>query len=206
MCSAVFGRNSAFVGLVQVDISVRGLTEAEARSGLPDLLDEFRQRPWLLRPRACWYSARGCWSIGVDYEGHDKDLCERAVFDELWDCVAACFPSVSDIQFKIEGTGFAPVADKRRMPWIARVTAGLVGGVLIGGGGLVLLLARPLKWDVVMSCGQRLALAATSFTELPAANGPSRLSYGSCHEDILYCRCVDNAAADGRRNRLCRQL
>ena len=98
------------MAFVHVDISARGFTEAEARSGLPDLLDEFQHRHWLVRPTAVWDAARCCLAIGIDYEGHDTKLCGQAVLDEVWDCVIACLQSASDIHFKIDDSRITPVA------------------------------------------------------------------------------------------------
>ena len=98
------------MAFVHVAISVRGFTEAEARSGLPDLLDEFKHRPWLFRPSAVWDAVRSCLVIGVDYEGHDTDLCGRAVLDEVQDCIVACLQTASDIHFEIDDSRFTAVA------------------------------------------------------------------------------------------------
>ena len=100
----------AFMAFVHVDISVRGFTEAEARSGLRDLLDEFQHRHWLFRPSAVWDAARRCLAVGIDYEGHDTKLCGQAVLDEVRDCVIACLQSASDIHFEIDDSRFTPVA------------------------------------------------------------------------------------------------
>ena len=97
------------MAFVRVDISVRGLTETEVRSGLPDLLAEFKRRHWLFRPSAVWDAPRNCLAIGIDYEGHDTKLCGQAVLDEVGDCVIACFQSASDIQFEIDDSRLTPV-------------------------------------------------------------------------------------------------
>jgi hypothetical protein len=100
----------AIMAFVHVDISIRGFTEAEARNGLPDLVDEFRHRHWLFRPTAVWDAARSCLAVGIDYEGLDTKLCGQAVLDEVRDCVIACLQSASDIHFEIEDSTFTPVA------------------------------------------------------------------------------------------------
>jgi hypothetical protein len=98
------------MGFVHVNVSVRGFTEAEARNGLPDLLAEFQQRQWLLYPSAAWDATRSCLAIGIDYEGHDTKLCEKAVLDEVRDCVVACLQSASDIHFEVDDSRFTSVA------------------------------------------------------------------------------------------------
>ncbi|MGB8355022.1 MAG: hypothetical protein WCD79_14090 [Chthoniobacteraceae bacterium] len=98
------------MAFIRVTIAVRGFTEAEARNGLPDLLDEFQQRPWLFRPGTVWDATRNCISITIDYEGRDIKLCGQAVLDEVWDCVIACMQSTSDIHFELEGSSFAPIS------------------------------------------------------------------------------------------------
>jgi hypothetical protein len=102
--------NLAFMAFVHIDISVRGFTEAEARNGLPDLVDEFQQRHWLFHPTAVWDVTRSCLAIGIGYEGHDMKLCERAVLDEVQDCVVACLQTASDIHFEIDDSRFIPAA------------------------------------------------------------------------------------------------
>jgi hypothetical protein len=98
------------MGFVHIDISVRGFTETEARSGLPDLLNEFQRRPWLHCPSADWDAGRSCLAVGTDYEGHDVKQCERAVLDEVRDCVIVCLQYTSDIHFEIEGSRFTSTA------------------------------------------------------------------------------------------------
>jgi len=94
------------MAFIHVTIAVRGFIEAEARNGLPDLLDEFQHRPWLFRPSAVWDTARNCIAIAIDYEGHDTKLCGQAVLDEVWDCIIACLQSTSDICFELEDASF----------------------------------------------------------------------------------------------------
>jgi hypothetical protein len=94
------------MGFVHIDISVLGFTEAEVRSGLPDLRGEFQQRHWLHRPSADWDAARSRLIIGIDYEGHDLKLCERAVLHEVRDCVVSCMQVASDIHFELDDSRF----------------------------------------------------------------------------------------------------
>jgi thioesterase domain-containing protein len=98
------------MGFVHVDISVRGFSEAEARTGLPYLLEEFQQRDWLLHPSAVWDGANNRLAIAIDYEGNDTKLCGQAALDEVRNCVVACLQSASDIHFEIDGAKFTPVA------------------------------------------------------------------------------------------------
>ncbi len=83
--------------LVRTRISVSGFTEAEVRAGLADLLDEFGERPWIIRPVATWDAERGRLVVTTHYEGEDAEACSRAASDEVWDCVIAC------IHFSSEG-------------------------------------------------------------------------------------------------------
>jgi len=89
--------------LVRTRIAVSGLTEAEVRSGLADLLAEFRERPWIIRPAAAWDAERGRLVVTTHYEGDDGDHLGRAASDEVWDCVIAClgFSSVG-IHFDVD--------------------------------------------------------------------------------------------------------
>jgi hypothetical protein len=85
---------------VRLRISVSGFTEAEARAGIPDLLAEFRERPWLLRTSARWDDHRGRLVVTVEREGDDRDFWAEANFDEVRDCVIAC------VNFSSEGIHF----------------------------------------------------------------------------------------------------
>jgi hypothetical protein len=71
--------------LVRTRISVSGFTEAEIRGGLADLLGEFRERPWIIRPAASWDAERGRLVVITHYEGEDADACGLAASDEVWD-------------------------------------------------------------------------------------------------------------------------
>ena len=96
---------------VRVTMTVTGFTEAEARTGLPDLLDEFQQRPWIVSPTTSWDTDRDCLVITIHYESDDIEHCKLAATDEIWDCVIACVPFSSEkISFTIEDSSHAQVA------------------------------------------------------------------------------------------------
>jgi hypothetical protein len=95
---------------VRVTMSVSGFTDVEASEGLPDLLDEFRQRPWILRPTAAWDANRKLILVAVEYESDDAEGCRLAAHDEVRDCVIACFKFQDQIAFKIEDSCYAPSA------------------------------------------------------------------------------------------------
>jgi hypothetical protein len=84
---------------VRARISVTGFNEAEVREGLPHLVEEFSQRPWLLKTDACWDGGRSRLVVTVEAEGSDARVdggVGRANLDEVWDCVIACFNFASD--------------------------------------------------------------------------------------------------------------
>jgi len=70
---------------------------------LPDLLAEFGERPWLLKPSASWDADCGRLVVTIEREGDDPHRCGEATFDEVWDCVIACIDFSSEgIHFDIE--------------------------------------------------------------------------------------------------------
>lgn len=72
-------------------------------NGLPDLLDEFDARPWIIRPTASWDATRRRLVVSVAYEGEDVEHFRGAASDEVWDCVLACLDFSSDeIQFDVD--------------------------------------------------------------------------------------------------------
>ena len=85
---------------VRTRISVVGFTEAEVRNALADLLAEFRERPWIIRPAAFWDAKRTRLVVTTHYQGDDADYLGRVAADEVWDCVIAC------IDFSSEGVHF----------------------------------------------------------------------------------------------------
>ncbi len=72
-------------------ISVAGFNDGEIAEGLQALLAEFRERPWLNKPRAEWDSGRKLLLVIIETEGDDPRFEAEGVLDEVWDCVIACF-------------------------------------------------------------------------------------------------------------------
>src|SRR5690349_17912361 len=96
---------------VRVTLTVSGITEVEVRNGLPNLLDEFQQRPWIITPNAKWDTDRKLVVISVEYENSDIEGCKRAALDEVRDCLIACIQFSSEkISFEIEDTCSTPIA------------------------------------------------------------------------------------------------
>ncbi|MCE9546463.1 MAG: hypothetical protein K8T25_13235 [Planctomycetia bacterium] len=93
-------------------ISIVGFTEDEVTTGLPELLDEFQQRPWLLNTVAAWDPKRSRLVVSVEREGEDVSLdggCGGANRDEVWDCVIACINfSADEISFDVEESKVIP--------------------------------------------------------------------------------------------------
>jgi hypothetical protein len=86
---------------VRTRITVAGFTEAEAREGIPHLLHEFQQRPWLVAYEAKWDATSSKLVISVETEG-DHPKSREAHSDEVWDCVIACVKWQSALDFEIE--------------------------------------------------------------------------------------------------------
>ncbi len=87
---------------VRTKISVAGFNDEEIAKGLQDFLVEFKERPWLANPQAEWDSERSLLLVTIETEGADPRLESEAVFDEVWDCIAAYFNSSSErISFDI---------------------------------------------------------------------------------------------------------
>jgi hypothetical protein len=88
---------------VRTRITVSGFAEAEVRDGLADLLGEFRERPWIIRPTASWDAERSRLVVTTHYKGNDPDGFGRTASDEVWDCVIACINFSSEgIHFEVE--------------------------------------------------------------------------------------------------------
>src|SRR5205085_12350735 len=99
------------MSLIQTRISVSGFTEIEVRDQLAGLVDELRQRSWIIKPAASWNPNRERLVITTHYEGTDVDAVTRAASDEIWDCVIACMNfSSQGIQFTIDGSSIVPYA------------------------------------------------------------------------------------------------
>ncbi len=87
---------------VRTKISVAGFSDAEIAAGFQNFLAEFRERSHLMNPRAAWDSARQLLLVSIETEGDDPKLESKLVFDEIWDCVIACFTFSSErISFDI---------------------------------------------------------------------------------------------------------
>src|SRR4051812_3525013 len=100
---SLFVRRRPAMPFVRTRISVSGFTEAEVRDGVADLLDEFRERPWIIRPSASWDAERSRLVVITHYEGEDAEACGRGASDEVWDCVIACINFSSEaIHFDVE--------------------------------------------------------------------------------------------------------
>ena len=98
---------------VRTQISVAGLTRQEVEAGLQDLLDEFRQRPWLLDARACWDDHRKRLVMLIEREGDSLAVQggdTGATLDEVWDCVIACLEFESEIHFDVDSSVFVRTA------------------------------------------------------------------------------------------------
>ena len=91
---------------VRTRIAVTGFTEHEAREGVPHLLEEFGQRPWLLACDARWEAAGSKVTVTVESEGGSLALqggTAGAHLDEVRDCVIACLNFTSEgIHFEVE--------------------------------------------------------------------------------------------------------
>ena len=99
------------MAFVRTRISVSGFTAAEVRDGLADLLDEFRERPWILHPTAYWDASRRLLVVTTHYEGADPDRGGRAASDEVWDCVIACINAAKGLRFKVEESAVVAKAE-----------------------------------------------------------------------------------------------
>lgn len=83
--------------MVRTRVTVSGLLKSEVDEGLPDLLDEFSRRPWLLRASAEW---RGeLFAVQIETDGTDPEREGQAVMDEVWDCVIACLKCSTELRF-----------------------------------------------------------------------------------------------------------
>jgi hypothetical protein len=87
---------------VRTKISVAGFDDIEIAESLQDLLAEFNERPWLMNPQAEWDTVQKVLLVTVETEGDDPKLESEGAFDEIWDCVIACFSFSSErISFNI---------------------------------------------------------------------------------------------------------
>jgi hypothetical protein len=98
---------------VRTRVVVTGFNEAEAKAGIPHLLAEFRQRPWLLAYDAEWVGNESKLVVSVESEGDSLQIQGGTAgghLDEVWDCVIACLNFSSErIQFEVEESRFVGV-------------------------------------------------------------------------------------------------
>ena len=96
-----------------ITIQVTGFTQTEAQAGLPDLLAEFGERPWLLNPLATWDEASQSILIQIERAQEDGDRNGEGTLDEVWDCVIATIDfSSPKITFRI--VSIQPLDDKNK--------------------------------------------------------------------------------------------
>lgn len=98
---------------VRTRIAVTGFTETEAGAGIPHLLEEFGQRPWLLAYDAKWVADGLKLVVAVESEGDSLEVQGGTTgtnLDEVWDCVIACLKFSSEsINFEVEESRFVGV-------------------------------------------------------------------------------------------------
>jgi hypothetical protein len=101
---------------IRTRVSITGFNEAEVGAGLPHLIEEFGQRPWLLKTDAFWDGGRSRLVVTVQREGDDARIeggDGGANLDEIWDCVIACVNFTSKgIHFDVEASEVVPDPDK----------------------------------------------------------------------------------------------
>jgi hypothetical protein len=83
--------------MYRVTVACHGLTQAEGTAAVPDMLAEFRERPWQQNPSCTWDGAvlRFCAENDFDRDG-------RALLDEFWDAVHAYVKWSGPVRFEIE--------------------------------------------------------------------------------------------------------
>jgi len=84
----------------KVKIIISGFTKTQVEDGLPSLLNEFGQRPWLFNTQAFWDDSINKLVIIVGYE-FEVNL-EDGAFDEISDCVIANMNFDNKIEFDIQ--------------------------------------------------------------------------------------------------------
>lgn len=87
----------------RIKIAVHGFTDKEGAEGAPDVLEELRERSWLLNPSVKWDKEQSLLLISIDYESDNLATAEEAVHDEVWDCV------ISSIHFSGNEIHFEPL-------------------------------------------------------------------------------------------------
>ena len=73
----------------RITIEVTGFSQNEAITGIPVLLAELRERPWLEHPKALWDETAECIRLQIDRDQEDGDQNGQGTLDEVWDCVIA---------------------------------------------------------------------------------------------------------------------
>ena len=86
--------------IYKVQIKIAGLTEAQAKEDMPELLNEIQNRPWLFDARMFWDDSINKLVMVVWYEFEDK--LEDGAFDQLLDRVLAKMPFGHQIEFDIK--------------------------------------------------------------------------------------------------------
>ena len=86
--------------IYKVKISISGFTKSQVERDLPDLLNEIRQRPWLLESQAFWVDSIAKLVIIVGYEFEER--VEDGAYDDISDCVIATMHFDEKIHFDIE--------------------------------------------------------------------------------------------------------
>jgi len=88
--------------IYKVKISVTGLTRAQAEEGLPYLIDEYHQRPWLFETEAYWDETT---NKLITIVGYDLEIrLEEGALGEVRDCVIATMQFDREIKFCVEKT------------------------------------------------------------------------------------------------------
>ncbi len=88
---------------VRAQIAVTGFCEAEVGEGIQHLLQEFKQRPWLLSYDARWLAVDLKLVITIETQGDSLEVqggATGAILDEVSDCV------IASMQFSSEGISF----------------------------------------------------------------------------------------------------
>jgi hypothetical protein len=67
--------------IYMVKVSISGFTKTQVEDGLPSLLYEFGQRPWLFSTQALWEDSINKLVILVGYESEER--LEDGAFDEI---------------------------------------------------------------------------------------------------------------------------
>lgn len=86
--------------IYKVKVTVSGFAKEQIVEGLPALLDEFKNRPWLLEAEAYLDEAN---KLLIVIAGHEIDFrIEDRTFEEVFDCIFATMNFDKKINFDIE--------------------------------------------------------------------------------------------------------